>query len=210
MSAQDSGSGLPNGGLRGPQDIIDATNRDPYGNMRPADNGAAQNSYGGAQNSYGANPANSYNSAVEPGSIRPFTASPGGYPTNAGYPNASGGYPGANQGMTAGGGYPGNNGYQNGAPAQGTPPYQYASKHHHHHHQQGQYPPQNLAGDPAGAPAGAVTPGMSGPPDAAYTNHHGGGNTSIGGAAIGVPDRAGKTAVGVSGKAAKEVLKALF
>jgi hypothetical protein len=50
---------------------------------------------------------------------------------------------------------------------------------------------------------------MSGPPGAAYTPPHKG-NSSLAGAAIGVPDRAGKTAVGVSGKAVKEVLKAIF
>ena len=196
--AQSDGLGntMPDGGLRGPQDIINSTNaRDAYGNARPQDGG-------------GYNPP-AYNAAPapgpEPGSIRPFTQGPSGYaPNGGGYPGAPAGYPGGPGAQSA---YPG-------APpgyVPNQPPY--TPKHHsHHHHQSNQYATDPSAGVAPGVAGAPGAPNMSGPPGAAYPSSRGGGggNSSLAGAAVGLPDRAGKTAVGVSGKAAKEVLKAIF
>jgi hypothetical protein len=204
--AQSDLGAAPSGGLRGPQDIINQANaRDAYGNP-----------VGGA--------------APEAGSIKPFSGGPGGSyppdPTGGGSfsPPPSGAYPGT----PAGGGYTPSGANQ---PA----PYSYSSKHHHHKNQVqppatngftasapgGVYPPGG-AYPPSGAfaPGGAYPPGsavdpnnpnMSGPPGATGSAppHHSG-NGSLAGAAIGVPDRAGKLGIGVTGKAAKEVLKAVF
>jgi hypothetical protein len=190
-----------NGGLRGPQDIINSTNaRDSYGNLRQPDPGTNP-SY---QNSYSANSA-----SPEAGAIRPFTDNANGYQApNQGYqvdPNAY-----QNAPTTQGSGI-----YQPQA-APGAPvSYPYSSKHHHHHKQK---PPLDPTGAPISSPAGAYTGSStvapngslsSGPPDPSYAPPHQG-NKSVGGAVVGVPDRAAKTAVGVTGKAAKEVLKALF
>ncbi len=208
--AQDSSGSM--GGLRGPQDIINSVNnRDSYGNpVQPVQGG------------YGSPPGGS-----EPaGSIQPFT--------NAPYPNAGGGAYLPPPAARAGGAPAAYGAPQGGAPPfQGAPPASY--KQHHHHHkkqtafQQSQaasqfngqpgYPPQ---GDPSlgqqsyGAPGaypnagGYPNPGMSGPPQATGYRPKNSGNSSVGGAVVGVPDRAAKTAVGVPLKAGKEVLKALF
>jgi hypothetical protein len=213
--AQDSNSSGAMGGLRGPQDIINSVNnRDSYGNPIP-----------GGQGGYGAP------SGGEPaGTIQPFTGAgdPNAGSQGAYLPPPAAGAAG-NYGAAAGnyGGAAGNYGAPPGSttPFQGGPP----PKQHHHKHQSafqqsqaasqlngqpGQYPnPQDqLAGQQGYQPGGYPNPGMSGPPPAtSYHSHSGsGGNSSVGGAVVGVPDRAAKTAVGGSLKAGKEVLKALF
>lgn len=227
--AQDSGAAgdlnaMPNGGLRGPQDIIDSTNAlDSYGNPRTSS--PVGQSFSPAPS---ADPA--------PGTIRPFSGGPAGYPpassfqsppsSYAGTPNngynggapsyqgspggyQQGGYPpgGYQNGYQAGaGGYQSPNGYQANGASQPLPSY----KHHNHHHKNKSYNDPTAIGSvpPQGLPPQGLT---NAPPTASLppTKHHSG-NDSVAGAAVGVPDRAGKAAIGVSGKAAKEVLKAVF
>jgi hypothetical protein len=209
--AQDSNSSGAMGGLRGPQDIINSVNnRDSYGNPMP-----------NVPGTYGSPTAG----AETPGSIQPFTntsdqnAGQGAYlpPPAAGAAGAGSNYSSV-QGNTP--------------PFQGGPPPSYKAHHHkkqtafqqsqaanQFNGQPSQFPNPN---DPSGQqgynqggyanPGGYPNPGMSGPPGATPYHSHGsgGGNNSVGGAVVGVPDRAAKTAVGGSVKAGKEVLKALF
>jgi hypothetical protein len=205
--AQDSNSSGAMGGLRGPQDIINSVNnRDSYGNPMP-----------NVPGTYGSPTAG----ADAPGSIQPFT--------NAGDQNSGsqGAYlppPAAGAGAAgAGSNYSSVQG--NTPPFQGGPPQSY--KAHHHKKQtafqqsqaanqfngqpgQGQFQnPNDLSGQGYN-PGGYPNPGMSGPPGATPYHSKSSGNNSVGGAVVGVPDRAAKTAVGGSVKAGKEVLKALF
>lgn len=202
--AQDSNSSGAMGGLRGPQDILNSVNnRDSYGNPMP-----------NVPGTYG-----SPSAAVEsPGAIQPFTnandPSAGSQGAYLPPPAAGGVGPGSNYSSVQG----------NTLPFQGGPPQSYKA---HHHKKQSAFQQSQAANqfngqpgqfsnpnDPSGQqgynPGGYPNPGMSGPPGATPYHSHSSGNSSVGGAVVGVPDRAAKTAVGGSLKAGKEVLKALF
>jgi hypothetical protein len=224
--AQDSNSSGAMGGLRGPQDIINSVNnRDSYGNPMPNVPGTYGSPTAGAESA---------------GSIQPFTnagdpsaGSQGAYlpPPAAGAAGAPGA--GSNYSSVQGNTPP----FQGGPPQsykahnhhKKQTAFQQSQAGSQFNGQPGQYPnpnPQdqpgqqgynaggypNVGGGYPNGGGGYPNPGMSGPPDA--TQYHakggGGGNNSLGGAVVGVPDRAAKTAVGGSLKAGKEVLKALF